>query len=157
MQAAYSVESSRQTGIKMPTGRSLLQRDGQIIIKDDPVFNHHVMRTYERLDVRLHAFLTSALHVCELSGSRLGRFISRGKDRRYTLDGIAGAGLDIVMKRKIEDGCFWAVAFCSPEDVYQTHGEAAQKTRIFILATVRTRKLNEKYSSLCQEKNSGRP
>jgi hypothetical protein len=35
---------------------------------------HHAMKTYEEMEVYLHAFLTSALDGCEWSASRPGRF-----------------------------------------------------------------------------------
>jgi len=45
------------------------------------VIKHHVMKSYWKVEVQLHAFLTSVLDVGEWSGSRSGRFIPPGRER----------------------------------------------------------------------------
>jgi len=68
------------------------------------LFNYHTMKTFEVVEVQLHAFLTSALDGGEWSTSRLGRFTSG--ERAPGTHRIGGwmdprAGLVAVVKRKI--------------------------------------------------------
>jgi hypothetical protein len=50
----------------------------------------YVEKTYGRVKVQLHVFLTSALDGSELLASRSGCFTARGKSPRYPLDGRLG-------------------------------------------------------------------
>jgi hypothetical protein len=50
------------------------------------LIKHYAMKTYGRVKVQLHDFLTSALDGGELSASRPGCFTLRGKSPRYPLD-----------------------------------------------------------------------
>jgi hypothetical protein len=44
------------------------------------LIKHHAMKTYERMEVQLHAFLISAEDGSKWSASRLGRFLTAEKD-----------------------------------------------------------------------------
>jgi hypothetical protein len=63
-----------------------------------------LMNTYGEVKVKLHAFVTLSLCGDESSAPHFGRFTSRGKSFRYTLDGgLVGptVGLDTVVNKNL--------------------------------------------------------
>jgi hypothetical protein len=64
--------------------------------------SNHVMKTHGRLEVQLHAFVTSVLNGGEWSASRLGLFTPGIELGTHWTGGWVGlrAGLDVLTKRK---------------------------------------------------------